>query len=102
MYFSTELFLKVIIFGAGAVEADVAGLGAGGHLSLLGALGIAGVGAGLHVVMVDPPSLGDPIGSRLVLAPDAQYRVGHAYKPVVWAMACTLPTPALVNAKPAL
>ena len=32
-------------------------------------------------------SLGDPIGSRLVLAPDAQYRVGHAYKPVVWAMA---------------
>ena len=33
------------------------------------------------------PSLGDPIGSRLVLPPDAQYRVGHAYKPVVWAMA---------------
>jgi arabinofuranosyltransferase len=54
---------------------------------VINSLGIAGVGAGLHVVMVDPPSLGDPIGSRLVLAPDAQYRVGHAYKPVVWAMA---------------
>ena len=54
---------------------------------VINSLGIAGVGAGLHVVMVDPPSLGDPIGSRLVLPPDAQYRVGHAYKPVVWAMA---------------
>ncbi len=54
---------------------------------VINSLGIAGVGAGLDVVMVDPPSLGDPIGSRLVLPPDAQYRVGHAYKPVVWAMA---------------
>ena len=54
---------------------------------VINSLGIAGVGAGLQVTMIDPPSLGDPIGSRLVLAPDAQYRVGHAYKPVVWAMA---------------
>ncbi|MFT4294352.1 MAG: hypothetical protein QM582_02945 [Micropruina sp.] len=54
---------------------------------VINSLGIAGVGAGLKVTMVDPPSLGDPIGSRLVLPPDAQYRVGHAYKPVVWAMA---------------
>lgn len=54
---------------------------------VINSLGIAGVGAGLEVTMVDPPSLGDPIGSRLVLPPDAQYRVGHAYKPVVWAMA---------------
>jgi heme exporter protein B len=28
----------VLIFGAGAVEADAAGMGAGGHLSLLAAL----------------------------------------------------------------
>lgn len=54
---------------------------------VINSLGIAGVGAGLEVTMIDPPSLGDPIGSRLVLPPDAQYRVGHAYKPVVWAMA---------------
>lgn len=54
---------------------------------VINSLGIAGVGAGLEVTMVDPPSLGDPIGSRLVLPPDAQYRVGHAYKPVVWAIA---------------
>lgn len=54
---------------------------------VINSLGIAGVGAGLQVTMVDPPSLGDPIGSRLVLPPDAEYRVGHAYKPVVWAMA---------------
>lgn len=54
---------------------------------VINSLGIAGVGAGLEVVMIDPPSLGDPIGARLVLPPDAQYRVGHAYKPVVWAMA---------------
>lgn len=54
---------------------------------VINSLGIAGVGAGLEVTMVDPPSLGDPIGSRLVLPPDAEYRVGHAYKPVVWAMA---------------
>ena len=54
---------------------------------VINSLGIAGVGAGLDVTMVDPPSLGDPIGSRLVLPPDAKYRVGHAYKPVVWAMA---------------
>ena len=51
----------------------------------------AGVGAGLEVTMVDPPSLGDPIGSRLVLPPDAEYRVGHAYKPVVWAIWNSVP-----------
>ncbi len=32
------LYIPVLIFGAGAVEADVAGLGAGGHLSILAAL----------------------------------------------------------------
>ena len=32
------LFIPVLIFGAGAVEADAAGLGFGGHLSLLAAL----------------------------------------------------------------
>jgi heme exporter protein B len=32
------LYIPVLIFGAGAVEADMAGLGAGGHLSLLAAL----------------------------------------------------------------
>jgi heme exporter protein B len=32
------LYVPALIFGAGAVEADLAGLGAGGHLSLLAAL----------------------------------------------------------------
>ena len=32
------LYIPVLIFGAGAVEADAAGLGVGGHLSLLAAL----------------------------------------------------------------
>ena len=32
------LYIPVLIFGAGAVEADAAGLGPGGHLSLLAAL----------------------------------------------------------------
>lgn len=32
------MYIPVLIFGAGAVEADAAGLGAGGHLSLLAAL----------------------------------------------------------------
>ena len=32
------LYIPVLIFGAGAVEADTAGLGVGGHLSLLAAL----------------------------------------------------------------
>jgi heme exporter protein B len=32
------LYIPALIFGAGAVEADAAGLGAGGHLSLLAAL----------------------------------------------------------------
>jgi heme exporter protein B len=32
------LYITVLIFGAGAVEADAAGLGFGGHLSLLSAL----------------------------------------------------------------
>ena len=60
--------------------------GAGVYV-VINSLGVAGVGAGLEVTMIDPPSLGDPIGARLVLPPDAQYRVGHAYKPVVWAKA---------------
>ncbi len=32
------LYVPALIFGAGAVEADISGLGAGGHLSLLAAL----------------------------------------------------------------
>jgi heme exporter protein B len=32
------LYIPALIFGAGAVEAEAAGLGAGGHLSILGAL----------------------------------------------------------------
>jgi heme exporter protein B len=32
------LYIPVLIFGAGAVEADAAGMGIGGHLSLLAAL----------------------------------------------------------------
>ncbi|HMV18599.1 MAG TPA: heme exporter protein CcmB [Zoogloea sp.] len=32
------LYIPALIFGAGAVEAEMAGLGAGGHLSLLGAV----------------------------------------------------------------
>ena len=32
------LYVPALIFGAGAVEADITGLGAGGHLSLLAAL----------------------------------------------------------------
>ncbi|MBY0579890.1 MAG: heme exporter protein CcmB [Burkholderiales bacterium] len=32
------LYIPVLIFGAGAVDANASGLGAGGHLSLLGAL----------------------------------------------------------------
>jgi heme exporter protein B len=32
------LYIPVLIFGAGAVEADAAGLGVGGHLSLLAAM----------------------------------------------------------------
>ena len=35
------LYIPVLIFGAGAVEADMAGLGIGAHLSLLGALMLA-------------------------------------------------------------
>lgn len=31
------LYVPALIFGAGAVEADISGLGAGGHLALLGA-----------------------------------------------------------------
>ena len=37
------LYIPALIFGAGAVEADMARLGAGGHLSLLGALLALGV-----------------------------------------------------------
>jgi heme exporter protein B len=32
------LYIPTLIFGAGAVEADIAGLGAAGHLSLLAAV----------------------------------------------------------------
>jgi heme exporter protein B len=32
------LYIPALIFGAGAVEAHIAGLGAGGHLSLLAAM----------------------------------------------------------------
>ena len=35
------LYIPILIFGAGAVEASVAGLGAGAHLSLLGAFLLA-------------------------------------------------------------
>lgn len=58
-----------------------------GVVMVLNSLGDAGAASGLDVIVNDPPSLGDPIGSRLVLAPDAQFRVGHAYKPEVWALA---------------
>ena len=34
------LYIPALIFGAGAVEADISGLGAGGHLSLLAALAV--------------------------------------------------------------
>jgi heme exporter protein B len=37
------LYIPVLIFGAGAVEATVSGLGAGAHLSLLAALTVGGV-----------------------------------------------------------
>jgi len=37
------LYIPVLIFGAGAVDAVVGGLAAGAHLSLLGALTLAGV-----------------------------------------------------------
>ena len=37
------LYIPVLIFGAGAVEADIAGLGYGGHLSLLAALFVLSV-----------------------------------------------------------
>ena len=38
------LYIPVLIFGAGAVDATVAGLGAEGHLSLLAALTLAALG----------------------------------------------------------
>lgn len=37
------LYIPVLIFGAGAVDATVTGLGAGAHLSILGALTLGGV-----------------------------------------------------------
>lgn len=37
------LYIPVLIFGAGAVDATVTGMGAQAHLSLLGALSLAGV-----------------------------------------------------------
>ncbi|CAL8973191.1 Terminal beta-(1-_2)-arabinofuranosyltransferase [Propionicimonas sp. T2.31MG-18] len=58
-----------------------------GVTMVLNSLGVAGAASGLDVVVNDPPSLGDAVGSRLVLPPDAQFRVGHAYKPEVWALA---------------
>ncbi len=35
------LYIPVLIFGAGAVEAQASGLGGGGHLFMLGAMGLA-------------------------------------------------------------
>ena len=58
-----------------------------GVVVVMNSLGVAGVASGIDVVVNDPPSLGDPIGSRLVLPRDAQFRIGHAYKPEVWAIA---------------
>jgi arabinofuranosyltransferase len=58
-----------------------------GVVVVMNSLGVAGMAAGLDVIVNDPPSLGDPIGSRLVLPPGATFRVGHAYKPEVWAAA---------------
>ena len=43
------LCIPVLIFGAGAVEADLAGLGVSGHFSLLGALLIVALAAGPFV-----------------------------------------------------
>lgn len=37
------LYVPALIFGAGAVEADISGLGGGGHLSLLAALSVLAV-----------------------------------------------------------
>ena len=37
------LYIPVLIFGAGAVDATVSGIGADAHLSLLGALTLGGV-----------------------------------------------------------
>jgi heme exporter protein B len=37
------LYIPVLIFGAGAVDASLVGLGAQAHLSLLGALTLGGV-----------------------------------------------------------
>lgn len=52
------LYIPVLIFGAGAVEADAAGLGIAAHLSLLGALMLAGgvlapfaIAAGLRIAL---------------------------------------------------
>ncbi|MEZ5088380.1 MAG: hypothetical protein R2719_00945 [Micropruina sp.] len=53
---------------------------------VINSLGIAGVGAGLDVVMVDPGHR-SATPRPACAPPDAQYRVGHAYKPVVRAMA---------------
>ena len=41
------LYVPVLIFGAGAVDADVSGMGAGANLSLIGAMLAAYAGAGL-------------------------------------------------------
>ena len=38
------LYIPVLIFGAGAVDATVSGLGGEGHLSLLAAMTIAAIG----------------------------------------------------------
>jgi heme exporter protein B len=52
------LYIPVLIFGAGAVEASAAGLGAGAHMSLLGAFLLASIvlapwtaGASLRISM---------------------------------------------------
>jgi len=50
-------------------------------------LGIAGAASGIDVTVADTPALVDPIGSRVVLPADAEFRVGHAYRPEVWVVA---------------
>ena len=50
-------------------------------------LGIAGAASGIEVTVADTPALVDPIGSRVVLPADAEFRVGHAYRPEVWVVA---------------
>jgi arabinofuranosyltransferase len=50
-------------------------------------LGVPAIAAGPDVIINDAPSLGDPIGARLILPPTQSHRVGHALKPGIWALA---------------